>query len=152
MNGIAANSFYKLGVCSDLNEKIAATVSAGEGYAASLLLNKSFDGAKDKFDIKISLDPSQAPVAATAKFRGQNALFATRKSYTVNIEGGDQRFFTDGAGSDEFYLIAMAQDPSLFYGCLGYTIYSEHDIFPLHFCNVGVYKGDPMSRTSESFL
>lgn len=206
LDEIAADSFFKIGVCSDPDDKIAATVSdGGEGYAASVNLNRSFDGeqggvcdpekivagqregihtislfldeeqlavyqqrldavealhdkynlgpnnplakalylwgtsvngfegAKDKFDITLSLDPSQEPVPATAKFRGQNALFKSRKSYTVNIDGGDQRFFSDGAGSDEFYLIAMAQDPGLFFGYMGDTFYSEYDLFPLRF-------------------
>lgn len=87
--------------------------------------------AKDKFDIQITLDPSQTPIDATAHFRGQNAMFCDRKSYTINLSGKKARFFDEDAGNDEFYLISMCQDAGLFKGFVGDTLYAQYGLFPL---------------------
>lgn len=100
-----------------------------KGWAEAIITD--YGTAKDRFDIHISLDPSQTPVKATAKFRGQHALFCDRKSYTVNIAGKEARFFNEGAGSDEFYLISMCQDAGLFKGFVGDTLYAQYGLFPL---------------------
>ncbi len=103
---------------------------------AMILMDTSINGwgsTKEDWTLAVSLDPSQKPVEAKAHFRGQNALFCGRKSYTVNLSGKDARFFGEGSGSDEFYLIAMCQDPSLFHGYLADTFYSQYGLFPLRF-------------------
>ena len=86
---------------------------------------------KDDFDLTASLDPSYEPVKATAHLRGLHGLLCDRKSYTVNLSGKEARYFGEQSGSDEFYLIAMCEDPTLFHAYLTYNLYSQYDLFPL---------------------
>lgn len=95
------------------------------------LITEGYGTAKDRFDLRVALAPSGEGVQATARFRGQNALFCNRKSYTVNLSGPETRHFGENSGANEFYLIAMCQDPTLFKGFMGYTVYREYDLFPL---------------------
>lgn len=193
----AAQGYYKIGVCSDPDNKSAAWLTDAQGTGIDVTLKKSIDGerngncdpsqiisakrpdidtihlfideeemavygerlqevaeleaknwwqlsqdgfgnTKDKFDIHISLGPSQTPVKATAHFRGNNALFCDRKSYTINIDGKDSRFLGEESASDEFYLNAMCEDVGLFKAFLGDSLYDQFDLFPLKFRYVEV--------------
>jgi hypothetical protein len=95
------------------------------------LLTEGYGSTKDPFDVGITFNESQeAPLQATAHFRGQHALFCDRKSYTVNLPGKDTRFLGPDSGSDEFYLIAMCEDAGLFRAFLGDSLYRRYDLFP----------------------
>lgn len=92
---------------------------------------KQWGEIKDDFDLTVNLDPSYEPVEATAHLRGLHSLLCDRKCYTVNLSGKKARYFGEESGGDEFYLISMCEDPTLFNAYLIYTLYSQYDLFPL---------------------
>lgn len=72
-------------------------------------LRGTLDGETPFFG-ELRLDRTEGWVGFEASQRGQSSLGCERKSYTVNLDGGDARHLLPNSGTDEFTLISMCLD------------------------------------------
>lgn len=88
--------------------------------------------ALDKTDMDLTVTLGDAaPIIAEAHFRGQSSLDCERKSFTVNLKGGEGRRLAPGIANDEFYLIGQCLDDGYFRQLFANAFYREHALFPL---------------------
>jgi hypothetical protein len=91
-----------------------------------------FDSTRNKEDFTLSVRLGYGdPVPAIAHFRGQSSMGCARKSYDVNLDGGQSRRLMPGAGDDKFYLISLCMDDGYFNQIFANRVLGEWDAFPL---------------------
>ncbi|MEZ4265916.1 MAG: CotH kinase family protein [Myxococcota bacterium] len=97
----------------------------------------SAKGLEDPFAIDLAIGDA-APEPGTAHFRGQSSLGCARKSFSVNLDGGDPRPFGPGLADDELYLVSLCLDDGYFRQVLANRLYGPLGLFPLAFRYVRV--------------
>lgn len=71
---------------------------------------RTLDSITDPFPGFLALNGWPAPAPVMLNYRGRSSLPCARKSFSVNMDGGDARDFVPASGSDEFYLVSMCLD------------------------------------------
>jgi hypothetical protein len=85
------------------------------------------------FEVGVRLGPGWGPIPAEGHLRGQTSLGCARKSYGVNLEGGEARPWVDGLWSDEAFLVAMCLDDRYVNQLTADLILAELGLFPSAF-------------------
>ena len=112
---------------------------------------------KDDFELSIRFESGLTTTQATAHIRGNTSLGCTRKSFTVDLDGGDPRMLMPFSATDEFYLISMCLDDRYVNQYTANLLLADWGLFPLRFAfvrldidgeNQGVYL--MLEKTTES--
>ena len=91
------------------------------------------DNDKAAFAAAVDLGTGWGPVDAEVKLRGQSSLECGRKSYDVNLAGGDRRFIDEEAAFDEFLLVSMCLDEGYVRTHTMLTVLADAGLFPPFF-------------------
>lgn len=91
------------------------------------------DRTKEWFPLSIKVSPDHAAVGAMAHHRGESSLACARRSYSVNLDGGERRFPFPGAAQDEFHLIALCLDRLYVRNFSNLTLMAQEDLMPVPF-------------------
>jgi hypothetical protein len=86
----------------------------------------------DDFSLHVRIGGA-APVSAVAHLRGQTSLDCARKSFTVNLKGGEPRHLAPFFATDEFYLISMCKDDRYHQQVTANFLAADLGLFPLSF-------------------
>lgn len=120
-------SLFRTSIGSAAPEHIGATCDRAAALSAELperkVIDMTFprelratydaytvDSITDPFPGFLALNGWPAPAPVMLNYRGRSSLPCARKSFSVNMDGGDARDFVPASGSDEFYLVSMCLD------------------------------------------
>ncbi len=117
-------------------------MSSNEAALARDLAEKD---SRDPFTFAINLGVG-SPIRATARYRGHTSLECDRKSYAVDLDGGDPRRLMAKSANDEFFLISMCRDSGYFNQLFGNRLARELGLFPLAFEVVRLVEASPEGR------
>lgn len=109
-------------------------------YEAAVAAADAQDG-RDRVDADRPPDPEwtgsvvwderNQPVGFTADFRGQSTIACERRSWSIDLDGGDARHLLDASGTDEFVLVSMCADPGYVSQLTGISVMSQFDVWNL---------------------
>jgi hypothetical protein len=112
---------------------------------AALARDLAEKNSRDPFTFAINLGLG-SPIRATARYRGHTSLECDRKSYAVDLDGGDPRRLMAESANDEFFLISMCRDAGYFNQLFGNRLARELGLFPLAFEVVRLVESSPEGR------
>lgn len=121
------NSLFRTTIGQAAPEHVGATCDRAAALAAELPTRKvvtlTFPGdLRPTYDQRttdsdttpfagfLQLNGWDAPAPMMVNYRGRSSLPCARKSFSVNLDGGDARDIVPASGSDEFYLVSMCLD------------------------------------------
>lgn len=87
--------------------------------------------SKEPFHLQVRLGEGE-PIAAEAHLHGHTSLDCDRKSYSVDLEGGEPRRLGPGAAGDRFFLLSLCGDPGYFRYRFANLLLAELGLFPVH--------------------
>jgi hypothetical protein len=91
--------------------------------------------ARDKTDFALSVrwQEGLSSVPARAHLRGQSSVDCARKSFSVDLDGGQPRPFFAGLSADEFFLVSMCLDEGYLNQTTADRLSRELGLFPFAF-------------------
>jgi hypothetical protein len=88
---------------------------------------------KPRFELSVRVGTEAAPTPATAHYRGDGSYLCQRRSYTVNMQGKEPRFFFPDFASSKFHLVAMCLDRLYLRNFTALHLLAEEGLFPVPF-------------------
>ncbi|MFT5355482.1 MAG: hypothetical protein ACI9KE_002701 [Polyangiales bacterium] len=80
------------------------------GELRAIYDQRTADSNTEPFAGFLQLNGWPTPAPVMLNYRGRSSLPCARKSFSVDLDGGDARDFVPASGSDEFYLVSMCLD------------------------------------------
>jgi spore coat protein H len=125
--------------------EVTFTDAQRDEYEAAVAAADAQDG-RDRVDEGAAPDPEwtgsitydgrDQPVGFTADFRGQSTIECDRRSWSLDLDGGDARHLLDASGTDEFVLVSMCADPGYVSQLTGMAVMSQFGVWRLRFDTV----------------